>query len=208
MKSRIDNTLSARYQACSLNYNDAVKSLFGDDLGIDKYLSFSLQFSSLGEEQAKTMADYKDILPANIAQFIEDYDGSLNEAEYNSPKYAYRVLYTQKKTGNPGKADQVIEFVKPGTEMSDQINKAYSTIKETEKTKYKPKKIVEQMCREGFVNFGITDHTKLWQAKNAKSPNQGYGVDVEGGGWFWYESWLTVVRQHCEGNKKKFGVKV
>ncbi|WP_240994332.1 DUF3644 domain-containing protein [Pseudomonas viridiflava] len=34
MTSRIDQFLSARFQACCLNYNDLVKKLFGAELGI------------------------------------------------------------------------------------------------------------------------------------------------------------------------------
>src|SRR6266536_875390 len=44
MTTRIDTTLSAKFQACCLNYNDYVKNLFGNQLGIDKHLAFSLQF--------------------------------------------------------------------------------------------------------------------------------------------------------------------
>src|SRR6266700_261351 len=42
MTTRIDASLSAKFQACCLNYNDYVKKLFGDELGIDKHLAFSL----------------------------------------------------------------------------------------------------------------------------------------------------------------------
>ena len=53
MTTRIDDYLSARFQACCLNFNHYIKKLFGHDMGIDKYLSFSLQFSSITEEHAK-----------------------------------------------------------------------------------------------------------------------------------------------------------
>src|SRR6185312_1412474 len=45
MTTRIDDYLSARFQACCLNYNHYIKKLFGKEYGIDKHLSFSLQFS-------------------------------------------------------------------------------------------------------------------------------------------------------------------
>lgn len=51
MTSKIDDYLSGRFQACCLNYNNYIKQLFGDNYGIDRHLSFSLQFSSISDEQ-------------------------------------------------------------------------------------------------------------------------------------------------------------
>ena len=47
MTTRIDDLLSARYQACCINYHDAAASMFGQEYGIAKHLAVSLQFSSL-----------------------------------------------------------------------------------------------------------------------------------------------------------------
>lgn len=204
MTSRIEDALSARFQAACLNFNDLIKKLFGDDYGIDKHLSFSLQFSSLSDEQAQAMEDYKDILPAHVARFVEGYDGQLSMEEYNSPKYAYRVLYTQKTANRPGQADKVIEFVKPGSEAAKGINITYAAIKEKEKQKYRATTIVKIMQDEGYKKFKQHQHTKLWREKDGKNSTKGYGIEIEKY-WYWYESWLAVVRQHCTNNKKKYG---
>lgn len=204
MTSRIDDALSARFQAACLNFNDLIKKLFGDDYGIDKHLSFSLQFSSISDEQAQAMEDYKDILPAHVARFVEGYDGQLSMEEYNSPKYAYRVLYTQKTANRPGQADKVIEFVKPGSEAAKGINITYAAIKEKEKQKYRATTIVKIMQDEGYKKFKQYQHTKLWREKDGKNSTKGYGIEIEKY-WYWYESWLAVVRQHCKNNKKKYG---
>src|SRR5207244_1353114 len=149
MTSRIDDALSARFQACCLNFNDYVKKLFGNELGIDKHLSFSLQFTSLTDEQTSAMQEYKDVLPAHVSSFVEGYDGNLSEQEFNSPKYAYRVLFTQKTANRPGQADKVIEFIDPNSEAAKGINTTYALIKEKEKTKYLPAQIVKMMQDEG-----------------------------------------------------------
>jgi len=47
MTSHLDNALSAKFQACCLNYNQYLKDLFGDKYGIDRFLSLSLQFSAI-----------------------------------------------------------------------------------------------------------------------------------------------------------------
>lgn len=72
-------------------------------------------------------------------------------------------------------------------------------LRETEKKKYRPGTIVKQMKAEGFTNFGMQRHVDLWKDKDAKNPKYQFGTDVEGN-WFWYESWLTEVRNHCVKN--------
>jgi len=203
MTSKIDDALSARFQACCLNYNEVVKKLFGDDEGIDKYLSFSLQFSSLSESQVEKLNEYKELLPRNILRFVEDYDGNLSDDEFNSPKFAYRVLYTQKMANRRGQADKVIEFIPAGSEAAKDINKAYAVVKEKEKTKYRATTIVDMMHAEGFSNFKVNHHTKLWQKHDGKNPTKGYGVEVEKY-WYWYEDWLSLVKQHCESNRRRY----
>jgi hypothetical protein len=203
MTTKIDDALSARFQACCLNYNDLIKLLFGEDYGIDKHLSFSLQFSSLSDEQSSTLQAYSEILPAHISRFVDEFDGSLSEEEYNSPKYAYRVLFTQKTANRPGQADKVIEFIRPDSEIGQNINKTYASIKEKEKTKYRATTIVKIMHDKGYPRFTMYQHTKLWQAHDAKSPTKGYGVDVEGY-WYWYEKWVQVVHQFCKSNSRKY----
>lgn len=203
MTTKIDDALSARFQACCLNFNDTIKSLFGNDFGIDKHLAFSLQFTSLSDEQTQAMQNYKDILPSHVSRFVEGYDGNLSEEEFNSPKYAYRVLFTQKTANRPGQADKVIEYIRPDSEIAKGINKTYAVIKEKEKQKYRASTIVKMMQDEGFPKFKQYQHTKLWRKKDGKNPTKGYGIEIEKY-WYWYDSWLNVVRQHCNTNKGSY----
>ncbi|HSW99527.1 MAG TPA: DUF3644 domain-containing protein [Patescibacteria group bacterium] len=203
MTSRIDDALSARFQACCLNFNDCIKTLFGTELGIDKHLSFSLQFTSLSDSQTSTLQEYKDILPAHVSRFVEGYDGNLSEEEFNSPKYAYRVLFAQKTANRPGQADKVIEFIAPDSEIAKGMNITYAVTKEKEKDKSVPSKIVKMMNDEGYPNFKLQNHTVLWQQYDAKKPTKGYGVELEGR-WYWYDNWINIVRQHCQSNKRKY----
>lgn len=199
MTSRIDDLLSARFQACALNYNTYIKELFGEQYSIDQYLSFSLQFSSISKDQKDLLEDHDD-LPKNIKGYIEGFDCQLSDQEYASEKYAYRVLFVPKFANNRGQADRVIEFVPHNSAMANQINKDYVVIKEAEKNKYLPKQIVEEMHLEGFVGFKMYDHTQLWKAERAKSAGKAYGVNVAGK-WYWYDRWLEFVRKHCQKNQ-------
>lgn len=203
MTTRIDDALSARFQAACLNFNDLIKKLFGDEYGIDKHLSFSLQFTSLSDDQTRALESYKDILPAHVSKFVEGFDGELSEEEFNSPRYAYRVLFAQKTANRPGQADKVIEFLSPESEVAQGMNVTYAINKEKEKTKYVPSKIVSMMNDEGYPNFKLQSHTVLWQQHDAKKPTKGYGVQIENR-WYWYDKWLAIVRQHCANNKRKY----
>ena len=202
MTTRIDDALSARFQACCINYNELITKLFGEDNGIEKYLSFSLQFSSINEEQTKMLDTYKDILPSRLTSYVQKFDESLSPEEFNSPKFAYRVIYTQKVVNHPGQADRVIEFIDPKSEAAKKINVTYASIKEKEKTKYRASTIVSKMQSEGYSKFKMYSHTKLWKKNDGKNPSKGFGVSVEGY-WYWYESWLDFVRQYCKKNKRK-----
>jgi len=195
MTTRIDGTLSAKFQACCLNFNDYIKEWFGDKFGIDQHLAFSLQFTAISREQADLLADTP--LPKNIASFIESFESELSDADYNSPRFAYRVIFVPKMANRKGQADEVIEFVKADSPLAQEINKAYAVIKETEKPKYLPGEIVKLMRQEGYTWFNIASHTDLWKTSDAKNPAKGYGTQVSKT-WYWYDSWIERVREYCQ----------
>jgi len=196
MTTRIDDILSARFQACCLNYNEYIKKLFGDDNGIEKHLSFSLQFSTISTEQKELLEEHPG-LPANIQCYIQEFDAGLTNEEFADPHYAYRILFVPKTANRKGQADRVIEFVRSDSPLAEAVNKEYAVIKETEKKKYLPMQIVDLMKAEGYHGFSIHYHTQFWQSLDAKNPANGYGTMVAGKVWHWYERWVDVVRKHC-----------
>lgn len=202
MTGRLDSSLSAKFQACCLNYNDYVKKLFGNAHGIDKYLTFSLQFSSISFDQAEALPS-PETMPAHIKAFIDSFQGELSEAEFNNPRFAYRVLFVAKTTNRKGQADEVIEFVKADSQLASEVNAKYAMIKETERPKHLPSRIVKLMKNEGYEQFSMHNHTQLWKAKDAKNLGRGYGVEVEKA-WYWYDSWVDVVRHHCKSHQAKY----
>lgn len=107
MTTRIDDILSARFQACCLNYNEYIKNLFSDEYGIEKHLSFSLQFSTISTEQKELLIEHPG-LPAHIQGYIHDFDAELSDEEFSNPHYAYRILFIPKTANHKGQADRVI----------------------------------------------------------------------------------------------------
>lgn len=202
MTTRIDDYLSARFQACCLNFNHYIKELFGPDMGIDRYLSFSLQFSSIAEPQAKQLQQYSD-LPDNISSYIINFDDTIPDEEFNDSRYSYRVMYIPKTVNKKGQADKVIEFIPADSPEAKGLNKEYILIKDREKPKFIPSEIIKRIKEMGFSNFTMHQHTLLWQSLDAKNSSKGFGVMVSKT-WYWYESWLLQVKQYCEQHKNEF----
>lgn len=202
MTSRIDDLLSARFQSCCINYHEAVVKLFGEKFGIAKHLTVSLQFSALSQKQIDTLAEQTG-LPKHIRKYIEGFDGGLSPDVFESPRFAYRVIFMPKTVNHPNQADQVIKFVKADSDIAKTANAAYAFSRETERPKTIPSMIVAKMKSEGFTRFGMTQHTRLWQALGAKDPAKGYGVRVAKS-WYWYDHWVAEVRKHCESNVSKY----
>jgi hypothetical protein len=195
MTTRIDSLLSARFQACCLNYNNYLKKLFSGQDGIEKYLSFSLQFTSISEEQLDLIKDHKD-LPQNISTYVEEFDQNLTESDFNDVKYSYRVILIPKTTNRIGQADRVIEFVNPESEMAKGISKEYWSFKDREKPKYLPSKICQEMQKLGYKNFKQHQHIKLWKSIDAKNPEKNFGIQIENTR-YWYDNWFEYVKKHC-----------
>lgn len=202
MTTRVDDLLSARFQACCLNYNEYIKRLLGDRHGIDRHLSFSLQFASLSKEHVEMLAERTD-LPANIHRFIDGFDGELPEDEFNSPQFAYRVLFVAKTANNKGQADQVIEFIKSDSDIAASVNKKYAVVRETERKKFLPSQIVELLQADGYPKFNMHAHTQLWKSRDAKNLKYQYGVQIVKS-WYWYERWLEVVKGHCKEKQASY----
>ena len=203
MTSRIDNLLSARFQACCLNYNKYLMKLFGKQYGIEKHLSFSLQFATISTEQKELLEDHQE-LPAHIRAYIKDFDSDLSEDEYESQQYAYRILFVEKTANRKGQADRVIEFVKRDSPLAETVNVEYAVIKETERPKYLPSQIIKIIHKEGYPQFSMHQHTLLWKELEARDAAKGYGTWVAGVYWHWYARWLDVVRDHCKRNREHY----
>jgi hypothetical protein len=203
MTMSLDNYLSARYQACALNYNTYLKKLFGKREGIEEHLTYSIQFLQLAEEQMTGPLPATDIPPRLLA-YIADFDAGLKHDEYNSPKYAYRLLFHKKLVNRPGQADRVIEFLDPSSEAAKAIDKEFWVKKEIEKPKFRPSDVVAAVNAAGFAKFRITpEHSNMWKSDDAKKDGKGYGVNIAGV-WYWYQAWIDRCIELCKAAGDKY----
>lgn len=192
--STIDSYLSARYQACALNYNFYLKELFGVKYSLDNNLALSLQFAELDYDQATIMKDKDDLIPKQIQSFIAKFDSLLTDEEFTHDRFAYRLLFTKVIAKRKGQADRVIEFIDPNSELAKNISKEYWIKEEKEKKKFRRKEVLN-IIGELRLPFGPAEHTRLWQEHDAKNPDKGFGVNVCGT-WYWYQSWIDFIKEH------------
>ena len=196
MTRSLDNYLSARYQACALNYNTYLKKLFGKAGGIEEHLTYSIQFQQLAEEQV-TGPTLAANIPARLRAYIASFDDGLKQEELNNAKFAFRLVFHKKLVNRAGQADRVIEFLDPNSEAAKPIEKEFWVKKEVEKTKFRPKDVVQQVQAAGFPRFRINpEHVAMWKADDAKRDGKGYGADVAGA-WYWYRSWIDRCIELC-----------
>lgn len=187
---RIDDALSAKLQACCINFNDAIKTLFGKEFALEKRLPIALQFVTFDGGQRASLVGQD--LPPNVATAMDDFHNGLTDAEQADPKFRYRVAFVPKVAGKASKSDLAVEFVKAGTPEAENVERVL--LKETERPKYRPTEIVAKAKAAGFAQFTIFDHTQLVKQLDARNPGKGYGVEVAGQ-WYWYDGWFDKVME-------------
>lgn len=198
MTTRIDDALSAKFQACCINFNEEIKRLIDKKYAIDSHLSFSLQFTSISEPHIEQLRGYRN-LPQNINAYIDTFDNNLDDTTYNDPKYSYRVLFVPKNVNHKGQADKVIEFLPADSPIAEGLNKEYCLIKEREKKKLLPSAIINILKLKGYTRLNQYHFVKCWKALDAKKDNK-YGVKVGDKEWYWYENFVPVVEEYCKIN--------
>jgi hypothetical protein len=198
--SRIDDAVSAKLQACCINFNDVIKQQFGAQYALERRLPIALQFVTFGPDQQAILKKAAS-LPRHVEIMMEGFEGHLTTDQQNDPRYAFRVFMVGRSANRAPHADFAVEVVPPGSELAEKFNIA---LKEVEKKKYLPSDIVKQMRAEGWNLFSMESHTQLWKKLDAKDPAKGYGAFAVRNTWCWYESWVNRVREECEQHPDKY----
>jgi Protein of unknown function (DUF3644) len=200
--NRIDEAVSAKLQACCINFNDVIKELFGPQYGLERQLPIALQFVTFSADQRAVLKRASG-LPGHIQTMMNEFHGRLSDAEQADPRFAFRVAFVQKVGGRASSADLAIEFVKGDSAEGKEISRVL--LKEVDKRRYTASEIVSLMHGEGYPKFRLHNHTELWKGIDAKNPAAGFGrVGDYQNTWVWYETWLARVRAHCQENADKY----
>lgn len=194
MTRRIDASIASELFASCVNFNRTLKSNFGERFALDKDLSFALQFSEFSEDQIMGAIQFNE-LPANALQMKRDFEQGLTDSEFHDPAYALRFAFVPMIGNRLGRSDRAIQFVKGDPKTLEELERLF--LKEVEKPKLKPKQIVDMMKAEGFEGFSMLFFIKLWQSIGAKDPAKNWGVYLKDKDWWWYETFVERVREHC-----------
>jgi Protein of unknown function (DUF3644) len=195
--NRIDDALSAKLQACCINFNDAIKALFGREFALEKRLPIALQFVTFDGAQRASLIGAA--LPMHIATAMDNFHNGLSDEEQKDPKFRYRVAFVPKISSKVSRADLAIEFIKPDSPEALAVERVL--LKEVERPKYLPSEIISKVNTSGFGFFNMHDHTLLVKQLDARKPERGYGVRVAKT-WYWYESWLERVLEKLHDPKQ------
>ena len=196
-----DQSFSGRYLACCLNYERYIVDLFGEQYSLGDAAAFTLHFRDLRipKEPEESLLP----LPSNVAKYVQEFDATLEERDYQSLQFSYRTIFVPKLVNHRGQADRAIEFIGADSELAKEVDRQYWVQKEIEKPKFLPSQVVSQMRELGYKHFGMHQHTQLWKGMEAKKPGKGYGVEVAGA-WYWYERWVDEVKKHCSTNAEQY----
>ena len=194
--NRIDDSVGAQLQACCINFNDAVTSLFGPRHGLERRLPIALQFVSFRPDQRAALKKASS-LPPHVGAFLDTFENAFTEADLKDPAYRYLISFMPKLSGKPTKADVAIEFIAADSAQGQQIHEI--VLKEVDKARYTGTQVLARMKIEGYPKFNSNSHMKLWKALDAKNPGKGYGKEGDYKGyWVWNDRWLEHVREHCQ----------
>jgi hypothetical protein len=188
----LDSYFSARYQACALNYNYYLKTLYGDKYGLDKKLALSLQFAELNYDKSQILRDKENLISKHIRTYIANFDNNLTEEEIKHERFAYRLLFTKVTAKRKGQADRVIEFLSPNDPLAKNIEKEYWIKEDREKPKFSPSQVIKEIQSRGFANFKMYQHICFWKEYDGKNPSKGFGSKVVKT-WYWYQNWIDFV---------------
>ena len=202
-----EHRYASRYLAFCLNYERYLCELFGEKYSLKDLPAYTVQFRDITTMSSIHVNQESPTLPSSIAEYIQEFDANLPDKDYESPNFKRRFCFMPIVANRRGQADTIVEFIEPDSELAKLMNdRTFVAIKETEKPKYLPKKIVEIMHKEGYTKFSIYRHTQLWQNMDGKNSGKGYGVQVLDK-WYWYERWVDVVREHCKDNEENIRTK-
>ena len=193
----LDSYMSARYQACALNYNYYLKLLHNEKYGLDNSLALSIQFAELDYSQSEIIKNKESLIPKHITSYISGFDSKLSVKQLKSERYAYRLLFTKVVAKRLGQADRVIEFINPSSPLAKNISKEYWVLKEKKSKLFLVREVLTELKKKN-VDLDIPKHTALWKKYDGKNSSKGYGANV-GNNWYWYQDWINFLMKKLRG---------
>lgn len=164
---RADQKWLGIFQACCLNFNNALCDLFGKELTLASELSFALQFASMNLEQVTTLNKYE--LPPEIDAIDALITDGMPPEQLNNIEFRFQVVYTL-STAPKSKAH--IQFVNPASAEGKEIHHVLAKkVISDELYPLKPGKVVEQVASKTEKRFTSRTHQQAIRYFNVRPKN-------------------------------------
>lgn len=161
---RSDKRWVTLFQACCLNFENALKKHFGEQLSLHHELAFALQFTKMDLEQAVDIQ--KGDVPADIAAVDARLVHGMTEAELQDLEYQFRVIYT---LDNASKGTAHFQFFQPGSAEGKEIHNVLTKLKIADEAyPHKPGKVVQLVKQKSGNNFTTNNHAQAWRFLKAR----------------------------------------
>jgi hypothetical protein len=156
---RADLKWSPIFQACCLNFDKIVCSLFGSQLTLSNELSLALQFAKMNIEQLAATGKYQ--VPAHIAAIDAEIIGGMTPDQLSNIEFQFRVIYTLDAAS---RSQAHFQFVNPESAEGKEIHNVLSKkVAADDLYPHKPGVVARLVTEKAGRAFTSTDHTKAWR---------------------------------------------
>lgn len=147
------------YQACCLNFEKTICSLFGERLSLANDLSFALQFTKTDFNQITQLSRFE--IPAHIEAIDARRIEGMSEEQVNDLEYQFKVVYTFDSTS---KSKSHIQFVNPNSEEGKDIRSVLVKTKTNDELyPFRASKVPKIVANETGIKFSTHNHTQAWK---------------------------------------------
>lgn len=173
----IATLISGRTQAFMLNFEKTLVSEFGHDESLGDSLRFPLFISSITDDAIEAVKAVRKRIPKGVAEYIQDFDASLEPELSDHPSYDFRV-YLVPKTAGKTSADVAMSFVRIEDLNPEQLalmDKMQTIIRDKEVPvsdlkALLPGEVAKQVAQLLGVRFSVNDHSLAWKFYEVRPP--------------------------------------
>ena len=136
-----DNSWLGLFQACCVNFENAICDLFGKSLSLHPHLSFALQFARMSLTQISETQELA--VPANIQALDARLNADLDENDPLACEYKFQVVYTLDSSKKSGAH---IRFINPESQEGQEIHNILIKTKAADELyPFKPTAVVQEV---------------------------------------------------------------
>lgn len=186
------------FQANCLNFDQALRKLFGENIGLNDELSVAIQFSKMDIHGLSAIQKY-DINP-EIEAVDQAVSAAAGEDGNESPAYKFKVNFSFDKAVK-GDAHIVFTENNPNSQLAHTV--LSKKVVSDELWPYKPSRVIELVCDRSGVPFNSHHHQLAWKklgvrprsnAKNPSDTNKKYCHYHSAHGDYTYsDEWITLL---------------